>query len=173
MCSFFKNLPYILRRKKTFPQSFRLAPLSPPESHSFWEEDSFNDFAKGNYCPVNIGDILDTRYQVVGKLGFGSYSTVWLAHDIKCVCLCYGNPLIHETKFKKGPGLCRFEAVNPRRGRLRRGPNLEEDRANRPLGSPRQVSAVSNAKLRTSTIRRQSCLPCAKANVGQLARHDC
>jgi hypothetical protein len=28
-----------------------------------------------------LGDIFQDRYQVVGKLGFGASSTVWLAHD--------------------------------------------------------------------------------------------
>lgn len=30
-----------------------------------------------------MGEILRNRYQVVGKLGFGSTSTVWLARDPK------------------------------------------------------------------------------------------
>ncbi|KAJ4287883.1 hypothetical protein N0V88_007501 [Collariella sp. IMI 366227] len=40
------------------------------------------DFSAVVYYLVNIGDLLDTgRYQVVGKLGFGRSSTVWLARD--------------------------------------------------------------------------------------------
>ncbi|CAG7935275.1 unnamed protein product [Penicillium salamii] len=35
------------------------------------------------YYPVNIGDVLDSRYQVVGKLGSGRFSTVWLARDLR------------------------------------------------------------------------------------------
>lgn len=36
----------------------------------------------GGYHPVNLGDELcDGRYHVIHKLGFGSYSTVWLAKD--------------------------------------------------------------------------------------------
>ncbi|KAK3301837.1 kinase domain protein [Chaetomium strumarium] len=49
----------------------------------------FDVFKAGNYCPVNIGDLFSSKYQVVGKLGFGSTSTVWLArnlqeHDFTC-----------------------------------------------------------------------------------------
>lgn len=29
-----------------------------------------------------IGDLLHDRYRMVGKLGFGGYSTIWLFHDI-------------------------------------------------------------------------------------------
>ncbi|KAK2771986.1 hypothetical protein FQN53_004823 [Emmonsiellopsis sp. PD_33] len=33
------------------------------------------------YHPVMIGDVLHDRYHIVDKLGFGGYSTVWLARD--------------------------------------------------------------------------------------------
>ncbi|KAM5354712.1 hypothetical protein ACJ41O_001359 [Fusarium nematophilum] len=35
----------------------------------------------GGYHPVSLGDIFNSRYQVIRKLGYGSYSTVWLAID--------------------------------------------------------------------------------------------
>jgi serine/threonine protein kinase len=38
-------------------------------------------YAKGLYYPVQIGDTLDSRYRIEHKLGWGGYSTVWLAHD--------------------------------------------------------------------------------------------
>jgi hypothetical protein len=38
---------------------------------------------KGEYYPVVLGSVLDSRYQVVGKLGFGVSSTVWLARDLR------------------------------------------------------------------------------------------
>ncbi|KAJ5163833.1 uncharacterized protein N7500_005663 [Penicillium coprophilum] len=48
-----------------------------------FEEERFEEFKKGRYYPVNIGDILVSKYQVVGKLGFGTTSTVWLARDLE------------------------------------------------------------------------------------------
>ncbi|KAJ5384277.1 hypothetical protein N7517_002188 [Penicillium concentricum] len=45
------------------------------------DEERFEEFEKGRYYPVNIGDVLVSKYQVVGKLGFGTTSTVWLARD--------------------------------------------------------------------------------------------
>ncbi|KFZ00370.1 hypothetical protein V500_01073 [Pseudogymnoascus sp. VKM F-4518 (FW-2643)] len=47
------------------------------------EEGQFEDFKTGQYYPVNIGDIFGSKYQVIGKLGFGVTSTVWLARDLK------------------------------------------------------------------------------------------
>ena len=49
------------------------------------EEESRPNFEDGDFYPVLIGDVLDSRYQVAGKLGFGVSSTVWLARDMRCV----------------------------------------------------------------------------------------
>ncbi|TAQ90224.1 hypothetical protein B7494_g1498 [Chlorociboria aeruginascens] len=46
-------------------------------------EENFDDFKKGIYYPVDIGDIFVSKYQVVGKLGFGVTSPVWLARDLQ------------------------------------------------------------------------------------------
>lgn len=38
-------------------------------------------YRPGGYHPISIGDCLGGRYEVVHKLGFGTYSTTWLARD--------------------------------------------------------------------------------------------
>jgi serine/threonine protein kinase len=41
-------------------------------------------YAPGGLCPVKLGDLVGPgtpRYRIIFKLGFGSFSTVWLAHD--------------------------------------------------------------------------------------------
>ena len=38
-------------------------------------------YRPGGYHPIMVGDILHDRYRIVDKLGFGGYSTVWLAQD--------------------------------------------------------------------------------------------
>ncbi|KAL6707078.1 hypothetical protein ACN47E_004830 [Coniothyrium glycines] len=49
------------------------------------EEETLPDYIASRYYPVRIGEIFRARYQVVGKLGFGATSTVWLARDLdKC-----------------------------------------------------------------------------------------
>ncbi|KAJ5106555.1 hypothetical protein N7456_003230 [Penicillium angulare] len=39
------------------------------------------EYRPGGYHPITIGDMLHDRYQIADKLGFGGYSTVWLAQD--------------------------------------------------------------------------------------------
>ena len=38
---------------------------------------------KTNKTPVEVGEFYHKRYQVIRKLGWGAFSTVWLAWDIK------------------------------------------------------------------------------------------
>ncbi|KAI8143986.1 kinase-like domain-containing protein [Fennellomyces sp. T-0311] len=46
------------------------------------DEEDLEDYKKGGYHPVAIGDRLSNdRYIVVRKLGWGHFSTVWLAYD--------------------------------------------------------------------------------------------
>lgn len=46
------------------------------------EEEKPCDYDKGGYHPVTIGETFcDGRYLIVRKLGWGHFSTVWLAHD--------------------------------------------------------------------------------------------
>ncbi|XP_007573434.1 SRSF protein kinase 3 isoform X1 [Poecilia formosa] len=41
------------------------------------------EYRYGGYHPVQIGDSLNRRYQVVSKLGWGFFSTVWLCMDLR------------------------------------------------------------------------------------------
>lgn len=48
------------------------------------DEEDWEDYVKGGYHPVHIGDqFSEARYTVVRKLGWGHFSTVWLAKDGK------------------------------------------------------------------------------------------
>ena len=46
------------------------------------EEEGKSGYKKGGYHPVKIGDIYKSRYEVISKLGWGHFSTVWLANDL-------------------------------------------------------------------------------------------
>ncbi|KAI1110818.1 serine threonine protein kinase, CMGC group [Nemania sp. NC0429] len=46
------------------------------------EEERLPDYLASRYYPAHIGEVLKDRYQIVGKLGFGASSTVWLARDL-------------------------------------------------------------------------------------------
>ncbi|KAJ7735712.1 kinase-like domain-containing protein [Mycena metata] len=46
------------------------------------EEERLPQYLATRCYPVRIGELFASRYQVVGKLGFGATSTVWLARDL-------------------------------------------------------------------------------------------
>ncbi|KAM3871583.1 SRSF protein kinase 1a [Diretmus argenteus] len=47
------------------------------------EQEDPNDYCKGGYHHVKIGDLFSGKYHVIRKLGWGHFSTVWLAWDIQ------------------------------------------------------------------------------------------
>ncbi|KAJ7091954.1 kinase-like domain-containing protein [Mycena belliarum] len=48
------------------------------------DEEDWEDYKPGGYHPVKIGDAFsDNRYKIARKLGWGHFSTVWLAWDSK------------------------------------------------------------------------------------------
>ncbi|XP_029456978.1 SRSF protein kinase 2-like isoform X2 [Rhinatrema bivittatum] len=54
-----------------------------------WEENPA-EYCPGGYHPVKKGEVFNGRYQVVHKVGWGYFSTVWLCHDIqkkRCVAV--------------------------------------------------------------------------------------
>ncbi|KAJ5979105.1 hypothetical protein N7501_002447 [Penicillium viridicatum] len=78
--SFLQSLPRIGRRwtslNFTNPNSIKIS------TSQAIEEETIPGYIAGRYYPTRIGEILKDWYQVVGKLGFGASSTVWLARDI-------------------------------------------------------------------------------------------
>jgi len=46
------------------------------------EQEAPQDYCKGGYHPVKIGDLFNNRYHVIRKLGWGHFSTVWLCWDL-------------------------------------------------------------------------------------------
>jgi len=47
------------------------------------EDEGIDDYRIGGYHPVHIGEVLQGRYVVIQKLGWGHFSTVWLCKDFK------------------------------------------------------------------------------------------
>ncbi|GAW19521.1 hypothetical protein ANO14919_090090 [Xylariales sp. No.14919] len=46
------------------------------------DEEIVPGYKPEHFYPANPGDVLDNRYKLKAKIGWGSSSTVWLAHDI-------------------------------------------------------------------------------------------
>ncbi|KAJ5900246.1 protein kinase [Penicillium subrubescens] len=53
------------------------------DSNDKLEEEKLRGYTPEHFYPVNIGDVFRSRYQVVGKLGYGGHSTVWLCRDLQ------------------------------------------------------------------------------------------
>ncbi|KAF8819204.1 putative cell-cycle-associated protein kinase SRPK, partial [Cardiosporidium cionae] len=53
------------------------------------DEEGQEDYREGGYHPVRVGEIYRKRYRIEGKLGWGHFSTVWLATDLLTTPLSY------------------------------------------------------------------------------------
>lgn len=80
MASILRRLPWPGRAWK--PLTFSNPNLTSIPLYEKIEEELFPDYFASRYYPVRIGEVLKSRYQIVGKLGFGASSTVWLARDL-------------------------------------------------------------------------------------------
>jgi hypothetical protein len=57
------------------------------QSNLLYTQESLSKYQPGGYHPVNLGDTFENdRYKIHHKLGWGGYSTVWLAKDRESVC---------------------------------------------------------------------------------------
>ncbi|KAI1842580.1 hypothetical protein JX266_011193 [Neoarthrinium moseri] len=89
--------------------------VSDPDEHPFGLDtepvsslyESIGEYRKGGHHPIDIGDILNDRYQVFNKLGDGGYGIVWLCFDqktdlwraVKILRADQSNPESQELKF--------------------------------------------------------------------------
>ncbi|KAJ8131233.1 hypothetical protein O1611_g2390 [Lasiodiplodia mahajangana] len=48
-----------------------------------FEEEQLPWYNPDQFYPVRIGEILNSSYKVLGKLGYGAYSTVWLCRNVR------------------------------------------------------------------------------------------
>ena len=53
------------------------------EQEGYSDDEGIEDYKKGGYHPVYVGEVLNGRYVILQKLGWGHFSTVWLARDMK------------------------------------------------------------------------------------------
>ncbi|KAI7201227.1 hypothetical protein D0869_06511 [Hortaea werneckii] len=61
------------------------------------EEETLPNYKSSRYYPVQIRDVFQDRYELLGKLGYGATSTTWFcqdqyAKDFKVLKIC-----IHES----------------------------------------------------------------------------
>lgn len=83
MASLLRRATGLCRRAPLPPRSFaNLRYDLIPESVKI-DEEYLPHYRPELFYPVRIGEVLASRYQIVGKLGYGSTSTAWLARDLK------------------------------------------------------------------------------------------
>ncbi len=72
-------------------QGFYITTKNYPEK---LEEENLSSYSAADFYPVHIGEVFNLRYKVLGKLGYGANSTVWLSEDIRSV---------NHAQVKNGP----------------------------------------------------------------------
>uniref|UniRef100_A0A8D0AA26 non-specific serine/threonine protein kinase n=1 Tax=Sander lucioperca TaxID=283035 RepID=A0A8D0AA26_SANLU len=73
----------MLHKPAHSPPAVQIHPHSPEPLGSYDEQqENPADYGIGGYYPVEIEEIFVDRYQVVKKLGWGHFSTVWLCWDM-------------------------------------------------------------------------------------------
>ncbi|KAG9253677.1 kinase-like domain-containing protein [Emericellopsis atlantica] len=73
----------ILTRTTPAASSTLTSEASPDRVEYEWTEgiEDLEEYCPGGYHPVSIGNVLHNRYEIIDKLGYGGYSTTWLARD--------------------------------------------------------------------------------------------
>lgn len=70
-----------LQKPRVFP-TIDFETISPNEK---LEEERLPSYNYEEYYPIRIGEVINSRYQIVAKLGYGVTSTVWLSRDLQYV----------------------------------------------------------------------------------------
>lgn len=65
------------------PRIFSIVQFHSISSEHLVEEETLPFYKHEQYYPVRIGEIFNAKYQMIGKLGYGAYSTVWLCRDLR------------------------------------------------------------------------------------------
>ncbi|KAJ5558175.1 kinase-like domain-containing protein [Penicillium sp. DV-2018c] len=73
----------LFRRATSPARKFSQSNFLLLDSAEKFEEETLPWYSPDRFYPIKIGEIFQSRYQVIGKLGFGGYSTAWLCRDLQ------------------------------------------------------------------------------------------
>lgn len=71
-----------LVRKPQLPRQYPTAGFELIEASRVVEEEEWEWYRPDEFHPVRLGEVLNSQYQIVGKLGYGCYGTAWLCRDL-------------------------------------------------------------------------------------------
>ena len=83
MASLIKWGRQLLWRPLSPPRRFTSTAVSILDPTKELEEETLPAYAASQFYPVRVGEVFNGKYQALGKLGYGGYSTVWLARDLQ------------------------------------------------------------------------------------------
>lgn len=69
-------------RNPSLPRLFPTTGFDVIDGSHRVEEETLEWYTPDDFYPVQIGQVFKSKYQVVGKLGYGAYATVWLCRDL-------------------------------------------------------------------------------------------
>lgn len=134
-------------------------------------------YQPGGYHSIAIGDTLHDRYWIVHKLGFGGYSTIWLARDEKADRYVAVKIGIADRESRESNMLQQLRSFDlkdrhPRKSFIRTV--LDECAAKGPNGEHQCVvtapASMSLSDARESSYNRTFQLPTARAIAAQLVQ---
>lgn len=75
----------LIQRPPSPPKQLRSSHFHSISSSQLIEEENLPYYKPEQFYPVRIGEVLNSDYQVLGKLEYGAYSTVWFCRDLSYV----------------------------------------------------------------------------------------
>ena len=84
--AFFATSSWVTRflwKQPLAPKPLSTRPYPTLNASTPLEEESMPHYSAADWYPVFIAEVFESRYQVLGKLGFGLNSTIWLSRDLQ------------------------------------------------------------------------------------------
>ncbi|KAM0713517.1 hypothetical protein Q7P37_010479 [Cladosporium fusiforme] len=74
------------KKQAILPRTFPTDGFSLLPKEERFDEESLVGYKAEEYYPLRLGEVFNSKYQVVAKLGFGTTSTVWLCRNLQLMC---------------------------------------------------------------------------------------
>lgn len=81
----FSQLRSLASRAASAVQKLPITGFTALDERQKIEEERYGNYVAECFYPVHIGEVFQSRYQVITKLGYGATSTVWLCRDLQYV----------------------------------------------------------------------------------------